>query len=78
VGSYAPDLRSELRWNPLVCIDFEDPVTATRIDAGVTACPFPLPSAFDEAVGEPVSDLARPIGAPIEDDNHLVGKAQTA
>src|SRR5262249_2857652 len=78
VGSYAPNLRSELRWNPLVGIDFEDPVTAAHVDAGVTARPFPLPSTFDEAVGEPVSDLARPIGAAVEDDNDLIGKAQTA
>ena len=39
--------------------------------------PFPLPGTFDEPLGEPAGDLAGPISAAVEDDDDLVGKAQT-
>ncbi len=74
-GDDLPDLGRELRRNPLVGIDFEDPVTAAGVDPGVAARSFPLPSAFDEPLGEPAGDLARPVGAAVEDDDDLVGKA---
>src|SRR5262249_16743925 len=78
VGSYAPDLRSELRWNPLVGIDLENPVAAADVDPGMATRPFPLPGTFDEPFGKSASDLAGPVSASVEDDDDLVGKAQTS
>jgi hypothetical protein len=44
----------------------------------MAARPFALPSTFDEMPGEPACDLPRPVAAAVEDNDDLVGKAQTA
>ena len=76
-GDDRADFGGEFRAYPLVGVDFENPVAAAGGDPGVAARPFPLPSPFDDAVGEPAGDLARPVGAAVEQDDDLVGKAQT-
>ena len=48
------------------------------VDPGTAAGSFPLPSAFDEAPSESAGNIAGPVGAAIEDNDDLVGKAQTA
>src|SRR5216683_3119722 len=71
-----PDFGRQLLRHPLVGIDFEDPVTAAGVDPGMSACPFPLPGAFDDQLGEPARDLAGSISAAVEYDDDLVGEAE--
>ena len=77
-GDNPPDLGREIRGNPLVGIDFENPIAATDVDPGMATRSFPFPGTFDEPPGESVGDLAGPISAAIEDDDDLVGKGQTS
>ena len=76
-GTHDPaEFGRERRRNSLVGIDLEDPVAAAGVDPGVAARPFPLPGAFDEPLGKTESDIARPVAAPVEHDDDLVGKAE--
>src|SRR6516165_10562859 len=71
------DFGGKHRTDPLVCIDFEDPVATAGIDPGVAPRPFPLPGALDDSVGELPRDVARPVAATVEHDDDLVGKPKT-
>lgn len=71
------DFQRELRGDPLVGIDLENPMTPACVDPGVPAGSFPLPRAFDEAIGKSNRDLPRAIAAIVEHDDDFIGKAET-
>src|SRR5829696_7497400 len=66
------DLGGELRPDPLVGIDLDDPLAATGGDAGVAARAFALPGALEDAVGEAPRDVERTVLAAVEHDDDLV------
>src|SRR5215813_8963029 len=70
----APDFGGERTVHPLVGIDFEDPIAATGVNAGVASRTLALPGAFDDTPGETERDFARAVAAAVEYDNDLVGE----
>jgi hypothetical protein len=76
-GDDLPDLGRELRRNPLVGIDFEDPVTVAGVDPSMATRSLALPGTLDEPLCEAASDLARPVTAAVEDNDDIVGKTET-
>src|SRR5262249_28725478 len=72
----APDLSREIGRDPLVGIDFEDPITVAGVDPGVPAHPFPLPSTLDDQPGKPGRYIAGTIAAAVENDDDLVGETE--
>src|SRR5262249_59818737 len=66
----------EFGGHPLVGIDFEDPLAAARVDAGMAAGPLPLPGPFDKAVGGPQRDLARAVAAAVKHDDDFIGDVE--
>ena len=76
-SDHSPDFGGKLGRYPLVGIDVQNPFTGAGVDPSVPPRPFPLPGAFDEALGEAERDLPRMVMAPVEHDDGLVGKAET-
>src|SRR4051812_41359888 len=64
-GDDATDFGCQLRADPLIGIDFEDPVAATRRDPGIAPLPLALPCALDDTVGEAAGDLRRAVVAAV-------------
>src|SRR3954467_1080322 len=62
--------------DPLVGVDFEDPVAAAGCDPSVAPFAFALPGALDNPIGKASGDLERSIVAAVEHDDDLAGEAE--
>ena len=70
------DFSSQSVRHALVGIDLEYPLAATGLYAGIPPVALDRPIAVDQTIGEPRGNIARAVGAVIEQHDNLVSKGK--